>query len=213
MPLIEGQTLEDQLKKKQRLDELTATEICWQIADALNDAHLQDLIHRDVKPSNILLTTDGHAMLTDFGVAYALDAPALTQAGHIVGTPAYMAPEQAVQRKDLDGRADVYSLGVVLYRMVVGRLPFRGSTPEMLHAHVYESPPLPSSAAKVSHDVEAIILQAMEKEADKRFQNGREMAQELLKLNGQLRERSNQGMNFSKALRRMRFRLKRWLPL
>ena len=183
MRLIKGETLEAKLKKKNRFDELTTTEIGWQIADALNHAYDHGVIHRDVKPSNILLTPDGHALLTDFGVAHALDGAGLTQAGQILGTPAYMAPEQVMQASDVEGRSDLYSLGVVLYRMVTGRLPFVGTTPELLHAHAYEPLPAPSSVAKVSPDLNAIIVRALQKEVADRFPDGRALARALLELN------------------------------
>ena len=186
MPLIDGETLEERLRRKNTLDELTATSIGLQIAHALNYAHLEGIVHRDVKPSNVLLSKNDDAYLTDFGVARALDAPALTQAGHIVGTPAYMAPEQAIEEKPIDARTDLYSLGVMLYRMVTGRLPFRGSTPELLHAHVYKAPPAPSSVAKVSPQMEAIILRAMAKAPEDRYPDGATMAQALTRLEHQL---------------------------
>jgi serine/threonine protein kinase len=185
MSLIEGQSLADQLAQVERLDEATAADIAWQMADALHYAHQQGVIHRDVKPSNILLTGEGQALLTDFGVALALDDPALTQAGHTVGTPVYMAPEQAAGEQAIDGRADLYSLGVVLYHTVTGRVPFQGNTPQILHAHVYESPPAPSTVADVSPAMEAIILQALAKEVSERFQTGAAMAEALARLSSQ----------------------------
>ncbi|MFN8460055.1 MAG: serine/threonine-protein kinase [Anaerolineae bacterium] len=139
MTLIEGESLADRLARHGALDEADAIDIAWQMADALDYAHRQGVIHRDVKPSNILLTPEGRAVLTDFGVALALDDPALTRTGHTVGTPAYMAPEQAGDGP-VDGRADLSALGVVLYHMVAGRPPFRGATPQVLHAHVYDPP-------------------------------------------------------------------------
>ena len=187
MPLIDGETLEDRLKRKGSLNELAAVDIAWQIANALDYAHQQGIVHRDIKPSNVLLTKDNQALLTDFGVVQALDAPSLTQAGHIVGTPAYMAPEQALEEKVVDRRADLYSLGAMLYRMVTGRLPFRGSTAEMLHAHVYQQPPAPSSIARVSPAMEAIILKAMAKNPNDRYQDGAMMAQALSRLDYKLR--------------------------
>ena len=187
MPLIKGETLEQRLRKVS-LDELTALDIALQIAYGLDYAHQQGVVHRDIKPSNILLTHENEALLADFGVAHALDAPSLTQSGHIVGTPAYMAPEQAIEQRMVDSRTDLYSLGVVLYRMVTGRLPFRGSTPEMLHAHVYDTPPAPSSVAKVSSTMEGIILRAMAKDPNDRYPDGATMAQSLTRLDHQLRE-------------------------
>jgi serine/threonine protein kinase len=185
MSLIEGQSLAERLTQVERLDEATAADIAWQMADALHYAHQQGVIHRDVKPSNILLTNEGQALLTDFGVALALDDPALTQAGHTVGTPIYMSPEQAAGEQAIDGRADLYSLGVVLYQTVTGRVPFQGNTPQVLHAHVYEPPPAPSTIVDVSPAMEAIILQALTKEVTGRFQTGAAMAEALAHLSSQ----------------------------
>jgi len=184
MPLVEGQNLADHLAEVTRLDEAAAADIVWQMADALHYAHQQGVIHRDVKPSNILLTGESQALLTDFGVALALDDPALTQAGHTVGTPFYMSPEQAAG-ETLDGRTDIYSLGVVLYQMVTGELPFAGNTPQLLHAHVYNPPPQPSTIAQISADMETIILQALAKGPADRFQSGAEMAEALAHLSSQ----------------------------
>jgi serine/threonine-protein kinase len=185
MVYVEGQTLANRLTGGPPLDEATAADIAWQIADALYYAHSQGVVHRDVKPSNILLTDDGRALLSDFGVAQALDDPALTRTGHTVGTPAYMAPEQASGNQAVDGRADLYALGVVLYQMVTGRPPFQGSTPQILHAHVYNPPPPPSTVAAVSPGMEGVIMQALSKEVSQRFQTGAAMAQALADLSNQ----------------------------
>jgi serine/threonine-protein kinase len=186
MEFIKGQTLAQRLfEQSAPLSEDEAADIAWQIADALYYAHGQGVVHRDVKPSNILLTDDNRALLTDFGVAQAFDDPSLTRTGHTVGTPAYMAPEQAGGLQPLDGRADLYALGVVLYHMVAGRPPFQGSTPQILHAHLYDPPPPPSSLSQVSPGMEAIILKALAKEAGQRFQTGAAMAQALASLSGQ----------------------------
>ncbi len=185
MTFVQGQSLAERLAQSDPFDEATAADIAWQIADALYYAHGQGIVHRDVKPSNILLTDAGRALLTDFGVAQALDDPALTRTGHTVGTPAYMAPEQASGDQAIDGRADLYSLGVVLYHMVTGRTPFQGSTPKILHAHVYDPPPPPSHVTQTSPAMEAIILQALEKDVTQRFQNGAAMAEALANLGDQ----------------------------
>jgi serine/threonine protein kinase len=182
MAFIAGETLAERLLAVGKLDESTAIDIAWQIADALHYAHSHNIIHRDVKPSNILLTPDNRAMLSDFGVALALDDPVLTRTGYIVGTPAYIAPEQAAGKRPIDGRADLYALGVVLFQMLTGHIPFQGSTPELLHAHVYDPPPVPSSLVTISPAGEAIILRALAKDAARRFQTGLEMAQALANL-------------------------------
>ena len=182
MDFIEGQTLAGRLLDVGKVDETLAVDIAWQIADALHYAHSQNVVHRDVKPSNILLTANNQALLTDFGVALALDDPVLTRTGFIVGTPAYIAPEQAAGQRPIDGRADIYSLGVVLFQMITGNIPFQGSTPEVLHAHVYTPPPAPSTLADTSRAVEEVILRAMAKDVTRRFQTGLEMAQVLANL-------------------------------
>lgn len=187
MPLIKGQTLAIRLAQVGKFDEATAADVAWQIADALYYAHGHGVVHRDVKASNILLTDDGRALLTDFGVAQALDDPSLTHTGHTVGTPAYMAPEQATGAQAIDGRADLYSLGVVLYQMVTGRVPFEGTTPQVLHAHVYQPPPPPSTIAAVSPGMEAVIMQALAKDVSHRFQTGAAMAHALAQLDDQTR--------------------------
>lgn len=184
MSLVEGHTLAARLAQGPALDEAAAANIAWQIADALDYAHRQGVVHRDIKPSNILLSAAGRAWLTDFGVAQALDDPALTRAGHTVGTPVYMAPEQAGGGQPVDGRADLYALGVVLYQMVTGRTPFQGSTPQVLHAQVYQPPPAPSTVAAVSPAMEAIIMRALTKDTARRFQTGAAMAQALAGLEG-----------------------------
>lgn len=184
MALIDGQTLAERLAQAGPLDEATAADIAWQMADALDYAHRQGVVHRDTKPSNIMLEANSQALLTDFGVALALDDLTLTRTGQTVGTPAYMAPEQA-SGDAVDGRADLYALGVVLYQMVTGRTPFRGNTPQVLHAHVYDPPPAPSRIAKVSAAMEAIILQALAKDPTQRFQTGAAMAQALARLSDQ----------------------------
>jgi hypothetical protein len=188
MQLIEGQTLAERLLDAHagRLEEKLAADIAWQIADALHYAHTKHVIHRDVKPSNILLTAENQAMLTDFGIALALDDPVLTQTGYIVGTPAYIAPEQAAGQKPIDGRADLYSLGVVLYQMLTGHIPFHGSTPQVLHAHVYDPPPSPSAIVELSEAMEAVVLRALAKVATRRFQSGLELAQALSTLGQQM---------------------------
>ncbi len=182
MSLIEGHSLDVRLRQVGPLTETEAADIAWQMADALDYAHSQNVIHRDVKPANILLTADNRAYLTDFGIALALDAPALTRTGYIVGTPAYISPEQAAGQHRVDGRADLYALGVVLYEMVTGQAPFQGGTPQVLHAHVYDRPPAPSGITTVSPAIESVILQALAKEADHRFATGAAMAGALARL-------------------------------
>jgi serine/threonine-protein kinase len=126
-----------------------------------------------------MLAETGQAMLTDFGIALALDDVALTRTGHTIGTAAYMAPEQADSSRMVDGRADLYSLGIVLYQMVTGQAPFQGTIPQVLHAQLYSAPPPPTKKAQISPALEAIILRALEKEPNERYQTGAALAQAL----------------------------------
>ena len=133
MPYVEGETLRDRLRREGQLPVADAVRITREAAQALHYAHTHGVIHRDIKPENLLLTTDGSTLVADFGVARALDAGAagsgtLTAAGTVVGTPAYMSPEQASGEREVDARADVYALGSVLYEMLAGEPPFTGAT-------------------------------------------------------------------------------------
>ena len=144
MPYLPGGTLKQRLKEQGRMEWREAARLLAPVADALAYAHEMKLIHRDVKPSNILLTAQGKAMLTDFGVAKVLDEEItqdLTGTSATVGTPAYMAPEQ-VMSKTVDHRADIYSLGVVFYEMLTGRRPYEADTP-MAVLFKHASAPLP----------------------------------------------------------------------
>jgi serine/threonine protein kinase len=157
-----------------------AHEILAQVAAALDYAHGQGLIHRDIKPSNILFSGDGRPKVADFGIARAGDGTQLTRTGVIMGTPEYMAPEQA-EGRPVDHRADLYALGVVLYQMLTGRAPFRGTTPHAtLHAVIYEPPPPPRQInPDLPPAVEAVILKALAKRPEDRFQRGAEMVAAL----------------------------------
>ncbi|MDQ2670767.1 MAG: serine/threonine protein kinase, partial [Gemmatimonadota bacterium] len=130
MPYIEGETLRHRLDREGRLTPAEAVRIAGQVAAALDYAHEQRIVHRDIKPENILLE-NGSALVADFGVARAIggDATRITATGMTVGTPMYMSPEQALAERELDGRADLYSLGCVTYEMLAGAPPFRGPTP------------------------------------------------------------------------------------
>lgn len=202
MELVEGEDLGTLLERRHQLSVLDACRVLSPIVDALAHAHATGIIHRDVKPSNILLRrvpvgTPGSVqlqsmeyavvpLLSDFGIARALDAPELTTAGRTIGTPAYMSPEQCAGNRQLDGRADIYSLGTVLYRTLVGRPPFVGSTTQILHAHVYEPLTVPDTVATtVPPTILAILQKALQKEPSDRYGTAAEMAADLaLLLNG-----------------------------
>jgi serine/threonine-protein kinase len=136
MPFVEGESLRDRLRRERQLPVADALRITREVADALHHAHHQGVVHRDIKPENILLSR-GHALVADFGIARALTAGGddrLTETGMAVGTPAYMAPEQAAGERSLDARTDVYSLGCVLYEMLAGEPPFMGPTAQAIIA-------------------------------------------------------------------------------
>lgn len=179
MELLEGGTLEQRLGQPLPLDWTIA--IASQVCAALEYAHGAGVVHRDVKPSNIMLTEDNRAVLTDFGIAKVLaEASRLTATGGPVGTPAYMSPEQALGG-EVDARSDLYSLGVVLYEMLTGQPPFLGEPiSAVVHAHAHQPVPPPRSRnPELSQEVEAVILKALAKDPRQRFQSAREMARAL----------------------------------
>ena len=170
MRYVEAGTLKDRL----RAGPLTPDEIdrCFtQLADALDYAHTVGVIHRDLKPSNVLIDQRGNLFLTDFGIAKLLEgSPEFTTTGAMIGTPAYMSPEQA-QGLRVDLRTDIYSLGIVLYEMVTGRVPFEADTPlAVILKHVSEPLPLPTSLKPdVPPAVERVLLKALSKQREDRF--------------------------------------------
>lgn len=179
MEYLEGGSLRDRIAQGAlRLDE--ARRITDQVAGALDYAHARKLIHRDIKPGNILFTADGRPKVADFGIARPTEETRLTQTGLMMGTPDYMAPEQATGGA-VDYRADLYALGVVLYQMVTGQLPFRRTTPHAtLHAVIYEPPPPPrevNPALPVA--VEQVIFKALAKQPGERYQRGADLAAAL----------------------------------
>ena len=173
MPYVPGESLRHRLIREQKLPLSAAVRILEEVADALAYAHTQGVVHRDIKPENILLE-GSHAVLTDFGVARALvvaGSGRLTDTGMVVGTPAYMSPEQAAGERDVDARADVYALGVVGYEMLSGSLPFEGATARaMIAAQLTETPkPLRTVRADVPQKVAVAIDRALAKEPGQRF--------------------------------------------
>ncbi len=183
MELIEGTSLADVLRGSRTLTASRSAQIVAQVAFALAYAHRQGVVHRDVKPGNILITADGQVKVTDFGIAQAVAVEDhLAEAGSVMGTATYFSPEQA-EGAAVDGRSDVYSLGVVLYEMVVGRPPFIGDSPiEVSSQHVRGSVPPPSEfSSTVPHDLEAIIMEALAKDPNVRYQSADEFRADLLR--------------------------------
>ncbi len=193
MEYIPGQTLQQYLKERGPLDLPMVLRLGQQIAEGLAAAHSQDLIHRDIKPGNILLETSAHdrVKITDFGLARAADDASLTQSGMIAGTPMYMAPEQALGHK-LDQRADLFSLGSVLYQMISGRPPFRANSTLAALKRVTED--TPRSIREIIPETPQwlcdIITKLHAKNPDERYQSAREIADVLANCESQLKAHS-----------------------
>ena len=172
MEYIEGRTLSDILNQRGALPVDEALYVLRQILHALGEAHRSGVVHRDLKPQNIMVDPNGRATMMDFGISFSADAVHLTQTGMMVGTPRYMAPEQ-FSEQEVDQRADLYSCGVILYEMLTGRAPFDARTPaSMMYAHL-NTPPRPPSQflPMIEPQLESIILKALEKNPDRRFEN------------------------------------------
>lgn len=167
MPQVEGETLEERLTREKQLPIEDAIGIAVDVGDALAYAHSMGVVHRDVKPENIMMS-GRHAVITDFGIARALAVAGgerLTGTGMAIGTPAYMSPEQAGGENQVDGRSDVYSLGCVLHHMLTGDPPFSGSTAQAVMArHVHEPPPsVKVVRPAVPDEIEKAIYTSLEK--------------------------------------------------
>ena len=176
MAYVDGESLGAKLKRRGRLPPDEARRIMLETADALGAAHALGIIHRDVKPDNILLEgSRGRVVVTDFGIAKALSSTTggatLTGTGVAIGTPHYMSPEQAAGDREIDGRSDIYSLGVVAYQMLTGELPFHAPTvPGILLKHITEQAPLITDKRRdVPNDLAACVMRSLEKDPDDRW--------------------------------------------
>jgi len=205
MPFYEGESLAQKIKAGP-MAILDALEIIIQIAAGLARAHDKGILHRDVKPANILVTIDGQVKLVDFGVAKLAGQTTLTKTGMRVGTAGYMSPEQAVG-KPLDAGADVFALGVVLYELVTGHLPFRGDVEAaVLYSIVHEDHiPLANRRDNMPEDLEEIVSRALQKEVEDRYASAAEMIFDLDVLRRQLTDA--QPLRIAKPRRKRSFRL------
>jgi len=165
MEYVEGKTLEQIIQERGALPWREVVELGIQICDALQYAHDRGIVHRDLKPSNLMVTADGKVKLTDFGIAKDLDATALTATGRTLGTAAYMAPEQIRGTPAISHKTDLYALGIVLYQLLTGKMPFEGNTPIVLmHCQLNEPPPRPSArVAEIPKALDELIVNLMAK--------------------------------------------------
>jgi serine/threonine protein kinase len=172
MQFLAGRTVSQILEAEGALPVSQVRAIIEQIASALDYAHARGFVHRDVKPSNVIVADDGRATLTDFGLVKAGEGTKLSTTGVVFGTPEYMSPEQAEGEK-LDARSDVYSMGVVLFEMLAGRAPFLAdTTPAVMYKHVHEPPPLDELPSDLPQGVVAVVEKALAKDPAGRFQKG-----------------------------------------
>lgn len=178
MQYVAGESLDHWLRRRRRPMPLPdAARVARQIGDALHYAHSRGMVHRDVKPANVMLDDDDHVTLMDFGLVRAGEMSKLTQSGTVLGTPAYMAPEQ-ITGATVDRRADVYAFGVVIYELLAGDVPFVRTTPmAVAHAHVYDPPPpLREKRPDVPPAVESVVLKALAKNPEERYGDTRSLA-------------------------------------
>jgi Protein kinase domain len=178
--LVEGETLADRLRREGQMQSADAVAVAVDIARALAAAHARGLIHRDIKPGNVMLLPDGGVKVVDFGIARAAGSDTLTNTGVVLGSTAYLSPEQA-GGQPVDERADLYALGCVLYEMLTGHAPFSADTPiATMYRHVNEDAPPPSTIAPVQPELEDVVLRCLEKEPKRRFASAAELEAALL---------------------------------
>lgn len=184
MEFVSGGTLKNRLEELShsgsRMSLVESTQLVMEVAGALAYAHAQGMVHRDIKPGNIMLSETGHAVLTDFGIAKILSGPTVTATGAMIGTPAYMSPEQGLGKPG-DERSDLYALGVLFYQMTTGRLPYDADTPlAVILKHVNEPIPHPAEFNEnIPTEIQAVVLKAMAKDPKERYQSAKEMMVDL----------------------------------
>jgi serine/threonine-protein kinase len=181
MPYYAGGSLADRLGRQRTVQPATAASIAVQVSCALDYAHRRGVVHRDIKPDNILFDEDGNVALTDFGIATARFHGRLTAAGRAMGTPHYMSPEQAMGRL-VDGRSDLYAVGLLLYEMLIGTPPFDGEDSYAVgYKHVHEIPVAPDqSNSAIPAALSAVVMKCLAKQASERYDRGFELADALI---------------------------------
>jgi serine/threonine protein kinase len=180
MEFVPGEDLRSLVRRIGQLPIRKSISIAKQICEGLSEAHRLGVVHRDLKSNNIMIDREGNARILDFGIARSLETKGITGTGVMIGTPEYMSPEQ-VEGREVDQRSDIYSLGVILYEMVTGRVPFAGDTPFIIGMkHKGETPQNPEELnTQISDDLSRVILRCLEKEKDKRYQSAGEIRSEL----------------------------------
>jgi serine/threonine protein kinase/Tfp pilus assembly protein PilF len=183
MEYVPGEDLKGMIKMMGQLGAGKSISIAKQVCEGLAEAHRLGVVHRDLKPSNIMIDKDGNTRIMDFGIARYLKTKGITAAGMMIGTPEYMSPEQ-VEGKEVDQRSDIYSLGVILYEMVTGRVPFEGDTPFTIGMkHKGEEPKDPKELnTQLPEDLNLVILRCLEKDKEKRYQSAGEVRAELTRI-------------------------------
>jgi eukaryotic-like serine/threonine-protein kinase len=182
MEFVQGKELKDYLDTNERFDLMRIFRLMGELLGALDFAHEAGIVHRDVKPANVMFTADGHAKLTDFGVARFTEPDAsqidMTRAGQLIGTPSYMSPEQ-IQGQTIDRRSDVFSAGILLYQLLTWKKPFSGSQWELAKKIIEDDPVWPSKVVEIPPELDRVVARAMAKQPERRYQTARKFAEAL----------------------------------
>jgi len=183
MEYVSGEDLKSFIRRSRQLVVGTAILIAEQVCDGLAEAHRLGVVHRDLKPGNVMIDKEGNAKIMDFGIARSISAKGITGAGVMIGTPEYMSPEQ-VEGKEVDRRSDIYSLGIILYEMLTGQVPFEGDTPFTVGVkQKSEVPKDPRSLnAQIPQDLSRLVLKCLEKDKERRYQNADALRADLEKI-------------------------------
>lgn len=189
MKYVKGRNLADLIKEKGELNSKEVIKISSQISRALTCAHDNNVLHRDLKPENVMIDDQEHVYIMDFGIAFVLEGTRMTRTGSAIGTPEYMSPEQCSGESAPDARSDLYSLGIMMYEMLTGMVPFKGEPTSVMYQHVHIEPVQLSKLAKnVSSDLTNLVNTCLEKKPEKRPQNASDLFE---KINGILESKSN----------------------